>query len=79
MKSKILGYIVVDGDGTPMHAAIDMGEKLATLWRGHYVTMFASRAAARRAIRRTLQYAAKNRYAWPWMAYPVVWPIEESQ
>jgi len=63
-KTKILGYIVEDNHGTLELAADIHTPKTGVLWRGNVATVFQSRKAADRAIKRTITYANLHGYKW---------------
>ena len=57
---KVIGYVVVTSDEV---MALEDG----TLWFGSYGSLFASRDAARKAVKRTIKLAQEFSYDWPWM------------
>ena len=69
---KIFGYIITCKEGN-----FQMIQKEGnTLWFGSRVTLFANRASARNAIRRTLRFRKKYGYAWPWLDHCHIQKVE---
>jgi hypothetical protein len=76
-KPPIIGYIVC-ANMDPMHAAPDKPGDPATLWLGHQATLFPSRQIAKAYIRRTLAYAARSKYFWPWVENATIMAVRRA-
>ena len=57
---KIIGYVVVTSGEV-------MSLEDGTLWFGSHGSLFASRDAARKAVKRTIKLAQEFSYDWPWL------------
>jgi hypothetical protein len=71
MKKKVVGYIVVGPNGVfhldvnPYSLRDHVGQNI--LWLGGPGTLFSSRRRANRALARTIEYACRKGYDWPWL------------